>query len=156
MSDRLFTPTEKFKTMSVQPINGGTKGTGKGVDANNYVVKKTIAQGMLDIALLTANASQLKYVLTVGEKHEFYSLMLILIGLSLILQVLAGILFLVIGGLNINDPSQQRSADILNNVTLVLVFLISLDNVIINSFGIEQQNLHQPGTPWEEVPKGEL
>lgn len=42
---------------------------------------------MLDIALLTANASQLKYILQVGHKHEFYTLMLGLISTSLILQV---------------------------------------------------------------------
>lgn len=57
------------------------------MDANRYATKKTIAQGMLDIALLTANASQLKYILQVGEKHEFYTLMLTLITVSIILQV---------------------------------------------------------------------
>ena len=35
------------------------------LDANRYATKKTIAQGMLDVALLTANASQLKYVMQV-------------------------------------------------------------------------------------------
>lgn len=57
------------------------------MDANRYATKKTIAQGMLDIALLTANASQLKYVLQVGSKHEFYRLMLTLITISISLQV---------------------------------------------------------------------
>lgn len=58
------------------------------LDANRYATKKTIAQGMLDVALLTANASQLKYVLQVGaEQHPFYHLMLGLIILSIILQV---------------------------------------------------------------------
>lgn len=57
------------------------------MDANRYATKKTIAQGMLDIALLTANASQLKYILQVGDKHEFYTLMLTLITVSIILQV---------------------------------------------------------------------
>lgn len=59
----------------------------KSMDANRYATKKTIAQGMLDIALLTANASQLKYILQVGQKHEFYTLMLILISVSIIMQV---------------------------------------------------------------------
>ena len=60
----------------------------KKLDANRYATKKTIAQGMLDVALLTANASQLKYVLQVGEEnHPFYTLMLSLIILSIILQV---------------------------------------------------------------------
>ena len=60
----------------------------RGLDVNRYATKKTIAQGMLDVALLTANASQLKYVLQLGEdKHDFYYLMLALIILSIILQV---------------------------------------------------------------------
>jgi hypothetical protein len=59
----------------------------KALDANSYATKKTIAQGMLDIALLTANASQLKYVLQVGQQHEFYTLMVWLISISIVLQV---------------------------------------------------------------------
>jgi len=56
---------------------------------NKYVTKKTIAQRMLDIALLTANASQLKYVLQVGkERHPFYTLMVTLISISIALQVI--------------------------------------------------------------------
>ena len=59
------------------------------MDANRYATKKTIAQGMLDVALLTANASQLKYVLQLGENvHPFYHLMLALIIVSIVLQVL--------------------------------------------------------------------
>lgn len=59
----------------------------KGLDANRYATKKTVAQGMLDIALLTSNASQLKYVLQVGPKHEFYTLLVVLISISIVLQV---------------------------------------------------------------------
>ncbi|XP_058055604.1 ninjurin-2 [Anopheles bellator] len=109
----------------------------KSMDANRYATKKTIAQGMLDIALLTANASQLKYILQVGEKHEFYALMLTLISISIILQMLVGILFVVIGSLNINRKPDQTAAIVLNDVILVLIFVISLLNVIISGFGIE-------------------
>ncbi|XP_058116000.1 ninjurin-2 [Anopheles ziemanni] len=109
----------------------------KSMDANRYATKKTIAQGMLDIALLTANASQLKYILQVGEKHEFYGLMLTLISISIILQMLVGILFVVIGSLNINRKPDQTAAIVLNDIILVLIFVISLINVIISGFGIE-------------------
>lgn len=67
----------------------------KSMDANRYATKKTIAQGMLDIALLTANASQLKYILQVGERHEFYTLMLIMISVSIIMQVNKRIFFFI-------------------------------------------------------------
>ena len=60
----------------------------KTMDVNRYATKKTIAQGMLDVALLTANASQLKYVLQLGyDNHPFYTLMLTLIIISIIFQV---------------------------------------------------------------------
>lgn len=109
-----------------------------GLDANRYATKKTIAQGMLDVALLTANASQLKYVLQLGpDKHPFYELMLSLIVISIILQVVAGVLFLVIGGLSINEGStNQKTADILNDVIVVVIFIITLINVVISGFGI--------------------
>merc|ERR1711894_190563 len=122
-----------FQTMDISD----TSGRRKALDANRYATKKTIAQGMLDVALLTANASQLKYVLQLGENvHPFYHLMLALIIVSIVLQVIVGILFLVIGGLNINDDPDQRTADILNDVITVLVFLITLVNIVINGFGI--------------------
>ncbi|CAB3381409.1 Hypothetical predicted protein [Cloeon dipterum] len=63
------------------------------IDANRYASKKTLAQGMLDIALLTANASQLKYILQVGHQHEFYTLMVTLISISIILQVNIALFF---------------------------------------------------------------
>lgn len=61
--------------------------------------------GMLDIALLTANASQLKYILQVGEKHEFYSLMLGLITTSIILQVR----YTVIDTIRVTDTDRYNS-----------------------------------------------
>jgi len=110
------------------------------LDANRYATKKTIAQGMLDIALLTANASQLKYILQVGDQHEFYTAMLVLIISSIILQVLLGILFLIVGGLDINEQEHQKTADILNNTATVLVFIITFINVVISGFGINHTN----------------
>ncbi|GAB0094955.1 Ninjurin [Sergentomyia squamirostris] len=119
---------------------GGSNGMLKSMDANRYATKKTIAQGMLDIALLTANASQLKYILQVGEKHEFYTLMLTLISISICLQMIVGILFIVIGSLNINRHKDQNAAVILNDIILILIFVISIDNVIISGFGIEHSS----------------
>merc|ERR1712141_942862 len=96
-----------FQTMDISDASGRRKT----LDANRYATKKTIAQGMLDVALLTANASQLKYVLQLGvDVHPFYHLMLALIIVSIVLQVIVGILFLVIGGLNINDDPDQKTA----------------------------------------------
>lgn len=62
----------------------------KPVDVNLYATKKTVAQGMMDLALLTANANQLRYVLEAGEygnKGVYYHVSIVLISLSIIFQV---------------------------------------------------------------------
>ncbi len=55
-------------------------------------------------------------------------------------QVVVGILFLVIGGMNINDEDSHRRADILNDVIVVVIFLITLVNVVISGFGIRESD----------------
>ncbi|XP_015125041.1 ninjurin-2 isoform X2 [Diachasma alloeum] len=127
----------------VSSPESGERGEANGVkslDANRYATKKTIAQGMLDIALLTANASQLKYILQVGKQHEFYTLMLTLICVSIGLQAIVGLLFIAVGGLDINRRRDQWAANIINDVILIGVFVISLTNVAISGFGMEFSN----------------
>uniref|UniRef100_T1GVI0 Uncharacterized protein n=1 Tax=Megaselia scalaris TaxID=36166 RepID=T1GVI0_MEGSC len=95
-AERVRQTVANIQTSSSNMMNAlgdGDQREMKAMDANRYATKKTIAQGMLDIALLTANASQLKYILQIGERHEFYKLMLTLISLSIILQVRIGIIF---------------------------------------------------------------
>lgn len=59
------------------------------VSSATYSTKKTMAQGMMDIALLTANANQLRYILEFRqEKSTNFVILLVLIACSLILQVI--------------------------------------------------------------------
>ncbi|XP_065206765.1 ninjurin-2-like [Planococcus citri] len=106
------------------------------ININQYTTKKTVAQGMLDIALLTSNASQLKYILQTGEKMQFYHILLWLISSSIILQIVVGGLFLMIGGLNLNDKPDHKRATLLNDIILLFIFLITSVNVIISGFGL--------------------
>uniref|UniRef100_A0AAG5CTH8 Ninjurin-2 n=1 Tax=Anopheles atroparvus TaxID=41427 RepID=A0AAG5CTH8_ANOAO len=110
----------------------------KSMDANRYATKKTIAQGMLDIALLTANASQLKYILQVGDKHEFYGLMLTLISISIILQVSAAMLAVILTLVNLHGGEVQRKvANILNHFSLGFVVVALFCDVIKMNFGLD-------------------
>lgn len=52
---------------------------------------------MLDVALLMANASQLKAVLEQGPSFTFYVPLIALISISLILQIVVGVLLIFIG-----------------------------------------------------------
>lgn len=67
------------------------------LNMNHYANKKSAAESMLDVALLMANASQLKAVLEQGPNFSFYNPLITLISLSLCLQVLVGILLIFIG-----------------------------------------------------------
>ncbi|KAL5276460.1 hypothetical protein ACFFRR_001968 [Megaselia abdita] len=109
----------------------------KAMDANRYATKKTIAQGMLDIALLTANASQLKYILQIGERHEFYRLILTLISLSIILQVVSGILSLSLSLMRdcrLHLKEYQMSANIINNIRTGMAIFTTMLNLFISAF----------------------
>lgn len=57
------------------------------LNPNNYASKKSLAQGMLDLALLSANAAQLKFVLTNWDHLNFREILLSLVILSIFLQV---------------------------------------------------------------------
>ncbi|XP_066977162.1 ninjurin-2-like isoform X1 [Macrobrachium rosenbergii] len=121
-----------------------TVGGGKTLDPNKYATKKTIAQGMLDIALLTANASQLKYVLQLGKGYEFYSVMLGLIITSLVLQLVAAALSLTLTmcrDCNLHDESYRLSALTINHFNLICVSLIAVLNIIISAFGITPSDI---------------
>ncbi|XP_055311206.1 ninjurin-2 isoform X3 [Sitodiplosis mosellana] len=126
-------------TSSIAPEGATTSDSVlKTMDANRYATKKTIAQGMLDIALLTANASQLKYILQVGNRHEFYTLMLILISLSIIMQVIAALLSVILSTVDITKSNKQRElANRLSHLSLGFVLVSTFCNVIKMNFGLD-------------------
>ncbi|XP_054157352.1 ninjurin-A-like [Oppia nitens] len=124
-------------------VSGNLK-VGNQLDANVYATKKTIAQGMLDVALLTANASQLKYCLQLGTKSKFYYFMVTLISSSIILQISLGVAIILKSRFNINKDHHQRSAEFYNNTIVWIVFVITVINIIISAFGFD---LNQPSAP---------
>ncbi|XP_052576289.1 ninjurin-2 isoform X2 [Peromyscus californicus insignis] len=67
------------------------------LNLNHYATKKSVAESMLDVALFMSNATRLKVVLEQGPSLEYYTTLITLISLSLILQVVIGILLVVIG-----------------------------------------------------------
>ncbi|KAL1490558.1 hypothetical protein ABEB36_013232 [Hypothenemus hampei] len=105
-------------------------------DLNLYQHKKTLAQGMMDLALFSANANQLRYVLETFKNHPYYYPSLVLISISLILQVAVGIGLIWNARYNIKDQSALCRANKVNNVTTVCVFLVTVINVFISAFGV--------------------
>ncbi|KAL6459648.1 hypothetical protein MHYP_G00314070 [Metynnis hypsauchen] len=109
------------------------------LNMNHYATKKSVAESMLDVALLMANASQLKAVLEQGPDFKYYMTVIVLIAVSLFFQVLAGGLFVFMARKDLNDVANQRKLDIINNVATGLVELatgqkrITLRDSLVNS-----------------------
>ncbi|XP_041349368.1 ninjurin-2-like, partial [Gigantopelta aegis] len=104
-----------------------------------YATRKTIAQGLLDLALLLANGSQLKALIqTPEDKRDFLFVpVLVLIGLSVGIQVCVGILIIILGNMEAKTEREQRRANIMNNATVALILFITVVNVFISAFGIK-------------------
>ncbi|TRZ10750.1 hypothetical protein HGM15179_016360 [Zosterops borbonicus] len=81
------------------------------MNINHYANKKSAAESMLDIALLMANASQLKAVMEQGPSFSFYVPLIILISLSLTLQIIVGVLLIFLGVLINNFFTFNEFAD---------------------------------------------
>ncbi|XP_058023808.1 ninjurin-1-like [Ahaetulla prasina] len=71
--------------------------TNRQININHYANKKSAAESMLDIALLMANASQLKAVMEQGPSFGFYVPLIVLISISLALQIVVGVLLIFLG-----------------------------------------------------------
>uniref|UniRef100_A0A8C5Z000 Ninjurin 1 n=1 Tax=Marmota marmota marmota TaxID=9994 RepID=A0A8C5Z000_MARMA len=67
------------------------------INMNHYANKKSAAESMLDIALLMANASQLKAVVEQGPSFAFFVPLVVLISISLALQISVGVLLIFLG-----------------------------------------------------------
>ncbi|XP_063065410.1 ninjurin-1-like [Engraulis encrasicolus] len=107
------------------------------INMNHYATKKSAAQSMLDVALLMANSSQLKTILYVGPGYRFYIPLIVLLGLSITLQSVVGLLLIFIVKYDLNDIRKQRKLNTMNNVATVMVFFTVLINVFITALGFE-------------------
>ncbi|XP_039757268.1 uncharacterized protein LOC120631667 isoform X2 [Pararge aegeria] len=110
-------------------------------DVNTYQQKKNLAQGMMDLALLSANANQLRYVLESSSAHPYYYPSLTFISLSIILQVAVGIGLIMNSRYDVKDEKDICKADKINNMTVLGVFLVTIVNVFITSFSVATPNV---------------
>ncbi|XP_055536163.1 ninjurin-A-like [Wyeomyia smithii] len=115
-----------------------TTGTRVIPDVNVYQQKKNLAQGMMDLALLSANANQLRYVLESYSRHPFFYFSLVSISTSIICQVAVGIGLIWNSRCNIYNEDQFCKADRINNMVTIGIFLITLVNVLISAFGVAE------------------
>ncbi|XP_048741075.1 ninjurin-2-like [Ostrea edulis] len=105
------------------------------IQKSAYARKKTVAEGLLDVGLLVANASQLKALLDRGESHDYYYVLLVLLVLSITVQVAIGLMLLFLGTTEGNVETDKRS-NRMNNVVIGLIFGTMILNIIIGVFGV--------------------
>ncbi|KAM3587583.1 uncharacterized protein V6R79_009516 [Siganus canaliculatus] len=120
------------------PLQGGSSSN---LNMNLYATKKTVSEGMLDIALFLANITHMKTVIEQGAGYRYYIAVLTLISFSLALQIVAGVLIIIIARRDVNDEANQKRLDSMNNITTVLIFLIFVTNIFISVFGMERTGL---------------
>lgn len=117
-------------------------------DVNTYQQKKNLAQGMMDLALLSANANQLRYVLESSTSHPYYYSSVTFISLSILFQVLVGVGLIMNSRYDVNNHKEICKADKINNMTVLGIFLITIVNVFITSFSVAT-----PTTGFPQVPQ---
>ncbi|XP_047598242.1 ninjurin-2 isoform X2 [Lutra lutra] len=108
------------------------------INLNHYATKKSVAESMLDVALFMSNATRLKAVLEQGPASHYYTALVTLISVSLLLQVVIGILLVVIARLNLNEVGKQGQLNQLNNTATSLVAITIVINVFITAFGVHK------------------
>ncbi|XP_023273688.1 ninjurin-2-like isoform X3 [Seriola lalandi dorsalis] len=124
---------------STMPASGPLQGgSASNLNMNLYATKKTAAEGMLDIALFLANITHMKTVIEQGAGYRYYVAVLTLISFSLALQIVAGILIIIIGRRDLNNSALQKRLDYLNNVTTIIVFITTVLNFFISTFGMQR------------------
>ncbi|XP_064417134.1 ninjurin-2-like isoform X1 [Latimeria chalumnae] len=130
-------------------LQGGLRSSSRNfaINMNHYATKKSLAESMLDVALLMANASQLKAVLEQGPSFQYYITLIVLISISLFIQVIIGGLLIVIVRRNLNDTNKQQGLDHLNNIVIVLVLFVVIINIFITAFGVQKTGLYPDKAP---------
>ncbi|KAF7395470.1 hypothetical protein HZH68_009520 [Vespula germanica] len=103
---------------------------------NTFAAKKTVAQGMMDVALITANANQLRYLIEYQRNSPTFYVILILIVISLLLQIAVGVSLIFKGRFDMKGQSKSLNARKINNYVVVGVFLITIINVFVAAFSI--------------------
>lgn len=99
------------------------------------VSMKTVSQGMMDVSLLTSNASQLRTAL-LHPKYDFFWPLVGLILVSMGLQIVARVLMLWSDYLkdSVIDAGKKRKQ--LQFVALVIMSFITMTNALISVFSV--------------------
>jgi hypothetical protein len=102
---------------------------------NSYASKKTYATGFFNLALVTTNFSQIKFLITINNWIPLNIVLVSFVGVSIILQFSLAILliFLVKQGEFVDDEKRDQLIRN-NNWATIIILTISIINIFINVF----------------------
>lgn len=92
----------------------------------------------MDLALLSANANQLRYVIESKARHPYYIFSMTFIIASLVFQVLIGIGLVLNSRYNVKNEKDICKADKINNLITIAILLVTIINVFISAFGVAE------------------
>ncbi|XP_060836225.1 ninjurin-A-like isoform X2 [Rhopalosiphum padi] len=141
-STQIVQPTEDNE---LQPIIKNKNGIFENILADSdddtlkafdlYRKKKLLTQSMMDIALFSANANQLRHVLETFDGQYISYICVVLLSMSIILQILVGMTMLLSIQYNVTNCNDRKMAFKFGNYVIVGIFLITVVNILISAFG---------------------
>jgi len=106
-------------------------------DNNKYNTRKTLAKGLLDVALLSSNINNLKRLLRdqgTDAQHPLFEWVMGGLILSVGLQIVIAFILLLIGNKDVNKEEDQDSAMQWNDILTGFVLVQTIVNVTVTQF----------------------
>ncbi|XP_055644331.1 uncharacterized protein LOC129780283 [Toxorhynchites rutilus septentrionalis] len=106
-------------------------------DSHPYDLSKSIAESAMDISLLTANANQLRLLITYNQGSQTYTACITFIIMSLVLQMLVAVTMIIVTltKQNLQETTRQK----LKIITSVGVAVITMINILVASLVVAEQ-----------------
>jgi len=122
---------------NTEPTVNATPKIANRFDNNKYNTRKTLAKGLLDVALLSSNINNLKRLLRdqgTDAQHPLFEWVMGGLLLSVCLQVLIAFILLFIGNKDVNKEEDQDSAMQWNDILTGFVLVQTIVNVTVTQF----------------------
>ncbi|EDW69934.2 uncharacterized protein Dvir_GJ11847 [Drosophila virilis] len=129
LNDVAATAEAKGKNSPSELSGGHNYATSK--NNGKFILRFFALTGLMDIALLSANANQLRFLITYNHEASTFYCSLVLVILSLVLQVLVGIALIFKRRLK---RCRSRRYMRTNEGLVMGVFLITVINVLLAAF----------------------
>ena len=97
-----------------------------------YLKKKTIALGLLVVALFSSNVIQLRNIVAHSEQYKYFQFVAPYLGFNIILQFIALNTIIYKSRFNINNLYEYAKASILNEYVTILIIVMTVNNILIS------------------------